>query len=185
MHVSMSVLRTASATAALAAATLYLIRRARARRRILPRPPGLLDRTAQAEPGLVALVLSDLSSHDLVHLACVSQWMRRAAVEAADETVCTMIATKSTVQRWVRAPYAESSEMGSDASSSSRRVPRWRAWRRRAFEEMHHIEAASRYIPRISGRYRLSAAVVLDVAPSGQFVNYASGALIESKAHEC
>ena len=48
--------------------------------------------------------------------------------------------------------------------------------------EAHHIEAGVQYVVRVSGRYRLDTNVVLDIAPTGDYVNYSTASL-EAPGH--
>ena len=116
----------------------------------------MLEALRDREEGLLALVTKLAGTSSLAQLALVSSWTRVFALKAAEQVVRELISTERCVSRWRRDAY----QGGSDV-----------------FREAHDIDRAAMYIRRAAGRYRLSGAVVLDISPSGDFVNYSTGSI--------
>jgi hypothetical protein len=117
---------------------------------------GLLAALRDKEEGLLALVAQLSSARALASLAMTSHWTREAALAAADERVRVLIQSERSVSRWRRNAYCDGGDV---------------------VREAHHVECAVAYIGRLAGRYRLSATVVLDIAPTGDYVNYSTGSI--------
>ena len=108
------------------------------------------------EEGLLALVAHFCNARALAQLAMTSRWTREAALAAADRRVRELIQSERSVSRWRRSAYFDGGDV---------------------VREAHHIERAVAYVGRFAGRYRLSTTVVLDIAPSGDYVNYSTGSV--------
>ena len=113
------------------------------------------------ERALLEFVLAQLDTRSLAMCARAAQWLHAHALETAEQRVAHLIETEPRVARWRR-----TSAVGSRA----------------VLREAHHIEAGVQYVVRISGRYRLDTNVVLDIAPTGDYVNYSTASL-EAPGH--
>ena len=113
------------------------------------------------ERALLEFVLAQLDTRSLAMCARAAQWLHAHALETAEQRVAHLIETEPRVARWRR-----TSAVGSSA----------------VLREAHHIEAGVQYVERISGRYRLDTNVVLDIAPTGDYVNYSTASL-EAPGH--
>ena len=113
------------------------------------------------ERALLEFVLAQLDTRSLAMCARAAQWLHAHALETAEQRVAHLIETEPRVARWRR-----TSAVGSSA----------------VLREAHHIEAGVQYVVRISGRYRLDTNVVLDIAPTGDYVNYSTASL-EAPGH--
>ena len=138
-------------------------------RRRLERQHSILERSAATmlaellshERALLEFVLAQLDTRSLAMCARAAQWLHAHALETAEQRVARLIETEPRVARWRR-----TSAVGSRA----------------VLREAHHIEAGVQYVVRISGRYRLDTNVVLDIAPTGDYVNYSTASL-EAPGH--
>ena len=122
---------------------------------------GMLTELLSHERALLELVLALLDTRNLATCARAARWLHAHALEAAEQRVSRLIQTEPRVARWRRTSAAGSSAV---------------------LREAHHIEAGVQYVVRISGRYRLDTNVVLDIAPSGDYVNYSTASL-EAPGH--
>ena len=113
------------------------------------------------ERALLEFVLAQLDTRSLAMCARAAQWLHAHTLETAEQRVAHLIETEPRVARWRR-----TSAVGSSA----------------VLREAHHIEAGVQYVVRISGRYRLDTNVVLDIAPTGDYVNYSTASL-EAPGH--
>ena len=121
----------------------------------------MLTSLAEREPGLVEIVLQLAAAGPLAQLAACARWLQELVLACAEKRVCRLISSCRHVSRWRRAVYGTSGDV---------------------LRELHHIECAAAYPSRVAGRYRLSAEVMLDVSPTGEFVNYSTGEHRESGA---
>ena len=121
----------------------------------------MLTELLSHERALLELVLALLDTRNLATCARAARWLHAHALEAAEQRVSRLIQTEPRVARWRRTSAAGSSAV---------------------LREAHHIEAGVQYVVRISGRYRLDTNVVLDIAPSGDYVNYSTASL-EAPGH--
>ena len=113
------------------------------------------------ERALLELVLAQLDTRSLAMCARAARWLHAHALQTAEQRVSHLIQTEPRVARWRR-----TSAVGSSA----------------VLREAHHIEAGVQYVVRVSGRYRLDTNVVLDIAPTGDYVNYSTASL-EAPGH--
>ena len=120
-------------------------------------PPAILRALREVELALIEMILSHLDCRSLARCGSSAKWLLQDAHEVAEHRIASLIQNNPTVARWRR-------------SGTS------------VLQEAHHIECASRYLPRVAGRYRLDHRVVLDVAPTGEYVNYSTGSL-DSPGH--
>lgn len=111
------------------------------------------------EPALISRVCRCLPGKDLAVLSVCAFEQRRAALQVANSEIERIVSSCTCVSKWRREFYA------SKGSS--------------VLEELHYIDFAVCYIPRIAGKYHLSDTVVLDILPSGKFENYSYSGLDE------
>lgn len=118
----------------------------------------MLQALRDKEEGLLGLVLYFADAKTLAELALASSWTRALCIRAADLRITQLIQNDQRVSRWRRMWYSQSGDV---------------------LREAYHIECAAAYIDRVAGRYRLSSTVMLDISPTGHFVNYSTGSIDE------
>lgn len=104
------------------------------------------------EPGLCELIVAHVAPIGLHALVATCKWLRETAIASADLQVIALMQNDRRVSRWRREPYL------------SKPVD--------VLLELQHIVGAASYAARVAGRYRLAGDSILDIAPSGDFVNY-------------
>lgn len=108
---------------------------------------------SEREPGLVEMIVLAVPARPLAQLAASTRWLRELALVCAEKRVCQLMLSCRHVSRWRRTAYSDGDVL----------------------RELYHIECAAAYPARVAGRYRLSSEVMLDLSPTGDFVNYSTG----------